>query len=197
MGKPTRTRDWGEPPPVNGARWLQLGNNKFALIDSTDAVWACRFEWHLVNERYAVRSALVRGRTKHFYLHHEVLGISPGAWHEDDVVTWASDDTLDCRRSNLIVKSDRQARNLDSVEALAVQKESVDKQESASKEDSAGEKDSGEKGSVGKNGCRITVRITEDDYASLEKEGRRADSSVGAVIRRLIRQRLPEPKHGP
>ena len=41
-------------------------------------------------------------------------------------------------------------------------------------------------------GTRITVRISDKDLADLQSEARRKNITVGAVVRTLIREHLPQ-----
>ena len=45
-------------------------------------------------------------------------------------------------------------------------------------------------------GTRITVRISDNDLNQLHAEARRKNVTVGAVVRTLIRESLPEAKAG-
>jgi hypothetical protein len=55
--------------------------------------------------------------------------------------------------------------------------------------------DDSESPMVGKSkdpkGTRITVRISEKDLSELQAEARRKNITVGAVVRSLIRENLP------
>lgn len=44
-------------------------------------------------------------------------------------------------------------------------------------------------------GTRITVRISDKDLATLQAEARRKNTTVGAVVRTLIREGLPPATH--
>ena len=44
-------------------------------------------------------------------------------------------------------------------------------------------------------GTRITVRISDKDLATLQAEANRKNTTVGAVVRSLIRDCLPPPAH--
>ncbi len=44
-------------------------------------------------------------------------------------------------------------------------------------------------------GTRITVRISDKDLAMLQAEARRKNTTVGAVVRTLIRECLPQASH--
>lgn len=77
-----------EPPPVDGARWIQLAGGHFALVDEADFEWVNAHAWSLVGG-YA--RGVIDGR--HMSMHVLIFG-SPFVDH-------GNGDRLDNRRDNL------------------------------------------------------------------------------------------------
>ncbi len=96
-------RDHPEPPPVEGARWLQLGTNRLALVDAGDFKRASVKNWFLFGG-FAVRREQWGGKLRHDYLHHFVLGLDADPEKKSDrVVEFIDENPLNCRRANLRV----------------------------------------------------------------------------------------------
>lgn len=101
MGRPPKPRTILLPPPVDGARWVSLGGDRFALVDAVDYDWLVqKGSWYFAKPSYAARGISIKfdGRwiSRHIYMHHEVLGLGPDARvdHKDG-------NGLNNRRSNL------------------------------------------------------------------------------------------------
>lgn len=90
-------RDYPEPPPVHGARWVQLGHGRFALVDDSDYDSVSRGSWTAVLERKPGRrvkcvTGHMNGRT--MLLHSFIFGTRETIDHRDG-------NPLNNRRSNL------------------------------------------------------------------------------------------------
>jgi hypothetical protein len=94
-------RDYPEPPAVDAARWIQLGDNRFALVDAADFDRVNAKIWFLFSG-YAVRRERSSGKLVHGYLHRFVLGLDADLDDKDpSIVEFIDKDFLNCRRSNL------------------------------------------------------------------------------------------------
>lgn len=93
-------RNYPEPPPVPGARWLQLGDQRLALVDAADFERANRKNWFLL-AGHAIRRERWGGKVRHDYLQRFVLGIAPES--EGENVEFIDHNPLNCRKSNLRV----------------------------------------------------------------------------------------------
>lgn len=93
-------REFPEPAPVNGARWLQLGGRQMALVDAADFERASRKNWFLLGG-YAVRREVWGGKVRHDFLQRFVLGLDPDQKANESVVEFIDQNPLNCRRTNL------------------------------------------------------------------------------------------------
>lgn len=86
-------RSGPEPVPVEGARWLPLGNGKFALVDDADYEWASKVDW-------SIREGYV---TATIYLHRAVMERAGIVSPRDGNLVDHKDhnNKLDCRKNNL------------------------------------------------------------------------------------------------
>lgn len=90
---------------------INLSQNKVALLDDEDHARLAQFRWHYRAERngglgYAVRHAKDGKKYRTVYLHRDVIGTVPPG-HE---VIFRNGDRLDCRRENLAVVTQKEAR---------------------------------------------------------------------------------------
>lgn len=76
----------------------------YAIVDATDADFVNQWRWGLIGKRYVARSAWVDGRTRNFYLHRELMGLTRGDGLEVD---HRDRNRLNHRRSNLRVVTPR------------------------------------------------------------------------------------------
>lgn len=91
------------PPPVKGARWIQLTQGRFALVDAEDFDRVTKFNWSIAAKRYAAyRATPLTGKKNgsYVYLHRFVVGAS-----DRQTVDHINHDELDNRKSNLRVAS--------------------------------------------------------------------------------------------
>lgn len=96
--------DTGQPPPVDGARWIALTRGRFALVDAADYDALSAHRWHF-DGYYASRRGpeFAPGRSEHIYMHRAIVG-APA----DLEVDHRNADKLDNRRGNLRLASRRQ-----------------------------------------------------------------------------------------
>ncbi|HZS38441.1 MAG TPA: hypothetical protein VFF06_16515 [Polyangia bacterium] len=108
LGVPRATRrDDPEPPPVNAAKWLQLGDNRFALVDAADYRRANAKVWFLFGG-HAVRREQWGGKLRHDYLQRFVLGLHANDAPAGDI-EFVDGDPLNCRKANLRVAAKSRA----------------------------------------------------------------------------------------
>lgn len=86
----TLRRDYEEPEPVVGARWVQLGHARFALVSEEDFADVSQYKWSTPSLSDIPRATTERGWTA---LHHFICG------HR--LVDHRNGDQLDNRRENL------------------------------------------------------------------------------------------------
>lgn len=91
-------RDHPEPPAVEGARWVQLGHARFALVDADDFARVTPSLWSYYTVGYAARSAGGRKNKHVIYLHRFLVGAGDG-----EEVDHKNGNKLDYRRDNLRV----------------------------------------------------------------------------------------------
>lgn len=77
-----------------------------AIVDDCDSRLAI-YKWHAVRrqgDKFKACRTIRNGRRKHkIYLHHEILGIKSARSGDIKEVLFKNDNSLDCRRSNLVV----------------------------------------------------------------------------------------------
>jgi len=97
----TPRRDYPEPAAVDGARWLDLGDNRWALVDASDFAKASVKNWFFFGG-FAARREQWGGKVRHDYLHRFVLGLEadPEA-KAKNVVEFIDQNHLNCRKLNL------------------------------------------------------------------------------------------------
>jgi len=95
-------RDFPEPLPVQGARWVELGYGTFSLIDETDYELVSNVLWRLHKRGYAYR--LVKGQN--IYLHRFIMESHLGKIRE--TIDHINGDKLDNRKCNLRVATQSQ-----------------------------------------------------------------------------------------
>ncbi len=85
--------------------WIRLGHGRVAAVDREDFRRLNAFKWVLMNRKYAGRRIHLGGRKfTHEYLQQAVLGLPPGQDRAAVAITFDNDDTLDCRKCNLVVE---------------------------------------------------------------------------------------------
>ena len=88
------------PPPVDGAVWLPLAGERFALIDPEDFEWAMQYNWALnhgrSNKRYVVRANPSGIKPKTPSLHRDLMN-PPVGMQVDHI----NGNPLDNRKTNL------------------------------------------------------------------------------------------------
>jgi hypothetical protein len=109
MGAP-HPRTAPEPAPIEGARWIPLTQDRWALIDDADYEAVSKTNWCFIKGRhdgvtgYAQSNILQDdGTRKRTFLHQHLLGHRQQVDHADG-------DGLNNRRSNLRVVTDVQNR---------------------------------------------------------------------------------------
>ena len=91
-------RDFPEPDPVEGARWIQLGGGAFTLVSEEDYDWLNIHTWTLSSKGYVVTMMNVaRKRIFNVWMHHVVNGKPPHGLMTDH----KNRCTTDNRRLNL------------------------------------------------------------------------------------------------
>ena len=73
-------------------------SNKFILVSDKDFEWINSYKWYLDTKGYAVRYEYRGGKTHHFLLHREILGLTKGDGILGDHINL---NRLDNRRENL------------------------------------------------------------------------------------------------
>jgi len=76
----------------------KYGKGKYALVDDTDFERINKFNWHVNDQGYAVRSKWFGDTKKKIRMHREVLGVSP---FSKEIVDHINADKLDNQRMNL------------------------------------------------------------------------------------------------
>lgn len=85
---------------------ISLSQGKMAIVDSEDYDRLLTYKWHFY-DGYARRSQWVSGdrTSKGIYMHHEILGVTPGGKF---VVDHINGNSLDNRKENLRVVTQQQ-----------------------------------------------------------------------------------------
>lgn len=90
------------PPPVEGAKWISLTRDVFALVDDADYELVKRYTWSALKTTrsyYAVRCYSIGGGKKRTELLHRVIMDAPAGMQVDHI----DSDGLNCRRANMRV----------------------------------------------------------------------------------------------
>lgn len=87
----TLRRDYPEPPGIEGARWIQLGHARFAIVDDADFDAVSLGKWTTTSECKCVHGCVDGRRT---LLHSFIMGTKRSIDHRDG-------NPLNNRRSNL------------------------------------------------------------------------------------------------
>lgn len=107
MGRPPKPRNTPPPADLPGYRWVPLTQERFALIDESDAAAVLRFAWCFHHTGYAYRGEYIGGKMKSVSLHRFLMDFP-----EKQEVDHVNGDRLDNRRSNLrLVNFQQQTRN--------------------------------------------------------------------------------------
>src|SRR5690606_25463401 len=88
-------RDFPLPILVEGSKWIQLGHDRFTLVDEDDYHILNKHNWS-VHKKYAYRIEFIDGKRVHIYM-HRLLTDAPSLQEIDHI----NGDTLDNRKSNL------------------------------------------------------------------------------------------------
>ena len=78
---------------------IELGRGKVALVDDADYPAVSRHSWHVrlsKGHHYAVNRRRHEGKIKNTWLHRLIADT------DDERISFANGDSLDCRRENLI-----------------------------------------------------------------------------------------------
>jgi hypothetical protein len=89
------SRDFPEPNFILGARWISLGQNKFALIDEINYEKISKYRWY-IHKGYAFRQEYCDGLCVKFSMHREIINAPP--YVEVDHI---NGNRIDNRQSNL------------------------------------------------------------------------------------------------
>lgn len=87
-----------EPPPVDGARWIALGNGRFSLVDVEDYVRASAHCWSDDGRAGSKTFYAKDGTKERVRLHHFILGL-PGSF----IIDHKDGNETNNRRGNLRV----------------------------------------------------------------------------------------------
>lgn len=103
------TRSTDEPEPIQGARYVALTKNSWAIVDEDDYERVSVYSWHAHSGNsttYACARRTIDGVRRLIRLHHLVLNIVSS----DTLVDHKNGNGLDCRKENLRIATKSQNR---------------------------------------------------------------------------------------
>lgn len=106
-----RNRGYPEPAAVPGARWLELGKGRFALVDEQDFAELGRYLWSRSssNGRHAASRRVSSNPHKFEKLHQAVMALVLGCpLPPGTSIDHRDGDPLNCRRENLRIATPTQ-----------------------------------------------------------------------------------------